>query len=153
MDPESQLLTTFITPFGQFKFLCALHGLLFISKHYNCCMDKASVTLSGYGRVVNDIVIYNSDATAHSHHVRQFLKGCTDQGKTFNPDKWQFAQTKVTLARFTLSNEGYRVKPSITEGMSNFPAPANCTDLHSFIRLANELSASTDSIVTMLSPL
>ena len=34
LDADSQLLTTFITPFGRFKYLCAPYSIS-ISKHYN----------------------------------------------------------------------------------------------------------------------
>ena len=61
LDESSQLLTTFITPFGRFKFLRAPYGILSISEHYNRRMDKAFTGLSGYRRVVNDVVIYDSD--------------------------------------------------------------------------------------------
>ena len=48
MDLESQLLTTFITRFGRFRFLHAPYGLLSIFEHYNCMIDEAIVGLSGY---------------------------------------------------------------------------------------------------------
>ena len=56
LDEESQPLTTFITPFGRFKY-----GISSISEHYNRRMDEAFAGLSGYRRVVDDVVIYDSD--------------------------------------------------------------------------------------------
>ena len=38
LDPESQLLTTFITPHGRFKYRRAPYGISSISEHYNCRM-------------------------------------------------------------------------------------------------------------------
>ena len=38
LDEASQLLTTFITPFGCFKYLRAQYGLSPISEHYDWCM-------------------------------------------------------------------------------------------------------------------
>ena len=57
IDQASQDLTTFITPFGRFKFLHALYGL---SEHYNRRMDEIFVGLPGFRRVVDDIVIYDT---------------------------------------------------------------------------------------------
>lgn len=48
LEEESQLLTTFITPFGRFKFLRAPYGISSISEHYNRIMDEAFSGLSGY---------------------------------------------------------------------------------------------------------
>ena len=74
LDEESQLLTTFITPFGRFKYLRAPYGISSISEHYNRRMDEAFAGLSGYRCVVDDVVIYDSDETKHATHVRQFLQ-------------------------------------------------------------------------------
>ena len=61
LDEESQVLTTFITPFGHYKYLRALYGLSSIAEHYNCCMAEAFEGLKGLRRVVDDIVIYDKD--------------------------------------------------------------------------------------------
>ena len=41
LDKQSQLLTTFMTPFGRYKFLRAPFGICSISEHYNRQMDEA----------------------------------------------------------------------------------------------------------------
>ena len=74
LDEETQLLTTFITLFGRFKYLRALYGISSISEHYNCRMDEAFAGLSGYRCIVDDVVIYDNDPTLHTDHVRQFLQ-------------------------------------------------------------------------------
>ena len=73
LDAESRLLTTFITPFGRFMYLRAPYGISSISEHYKRSMAEAFTGLSGFRRIVDDIVIYDSNATQHAHHVRTFL--------------------------------------------------------------------------------
>lgn len=75
LDEESQLLTTFITPFGRFKYLRAPYGISSISEQYNRRMDEAFAGLTVYRRIVDDVVIYDSDMTQHTDHVRQFCNG------------------------------------------------------------------------------
>ena len=55
MDEPSQLLTTFITPFGRFKYRQAPYGLSSIVEHYNRRMADAFDGLSGFRRIVDDI--------------------------------------------------------------------------------------------------
>ena len=74
LDEESQPLMTFITPFGRFKYLRAPYGISSISEHYNRWMDEAFTGLSRYRRIVDDVVIYDSDPSQHIDHVRQFLQ-------------------------------------------------------------------------------
>ena len=76
MDEPSQLLTTFITPFGHFKYRRAPYGLSSIVEHYNRRMADAFEGLSGFRRIVDDIIIYDKDETSHIKHVQQFLQRC-----------------------------------------------------------------------------
>lgn len=153
LDEDSQLLTTFITPYGRFKYLRAPYGISSISEHYNRRMDEAFAGLLGYRRIVDDVVIYDSNEDEHADHVRQFLQRCTDKKIALNKEKCAFSQEEVTFAGFTLSANGYSVDKSIIAAISKFPTPANRTDLRSFFGLVNQLSASTPTIAGLLAPL
>ena len=153
LDQESQLLTTFITPFGRFKYMHAPYGISSISEHYDRRMYEAFEGLSGFHRIVDDIVIYDSDVTQHASHVREFLQRCAEKKITLDLDKCKFCESSVTFAGFQLSATCYQVDHTIIDAISKFPTPANCTDLRSFFGLVNQLSASTNTISTLLTPL
>ena len=59
------------------KFLEAPYGMSSISEHYKRWMDEAFTGLSGYCRIVDDVVIYDVKPAHHADHVRQFLQHCT----------------------------------------------------------------------------
>ena len=153
LDEESQVLTTFITPFGRFKYLRAPYGLSSIAEHYNRRMAQAFEGLLGFRRIVDDVVIYDKDAATHEDHVKQFIQRCQDRGISLNKDKWKYCQSKVTFAGFQLSSEGYKVDTSITAAISKFPVPASRTDLRSFCGLVNQLASGTALIAELMSPL
>ena len=153
LDQESQILTTFIMPFGRYKYLRAPYGISSISEHYNRRMAEAFAGLTGFRRVVDDIIIYDNDEQQHATHVRQFLQRCTDKHIALNLEKCKFSQQEVTFAGFILSAQGYRVDNSITDAISQFPTPANRTELRSFFGLVNQLSSSTNAVATLLTPL
>jgi len=90
LDTESQFLMTFIIPFGDFKYLHAPYGISSISEHYDHRMAEAFTGLTGFHRIVDDIVIYDSDASTHTEHVRTFLKRCADKNITLNLAKRKF---------------------------------------------------------------
>ncbi len=113
-------------------------------------MDEAFSGLTEYRCIVDDVVIYDSDAAKHTDHVWQFLQRCSEKKITLNTDKWHFAQAKVG---FTVSADGYCIYQSITDAISSFPTPANRTDLRAFFGLANQLSASTAAVAGLLAPL
>ena len=149
----SQLMTTFITPFGCFKYCWAPYGLSSIAEHYNRRMADAFQGLTGFRRTVDDIIIYDKDKSTHKEHVRQLLSHCQDKKIILNRDKCKFFQTEVSFAGFHLSTEGYRIDPAITDAITKFPAPTTRTDLKSFFGLANQLTAGTDKIAKLLEPL
>ena len=116
-------------------------------------MDEAFAGLTGYRRIVDDIVIYDSDEAQHTDHVRQFLHWCSERKITLNTEKWLFAKTEVNFAGFHLSAAGYRVDDSITEAILKFPIPTSRSDLRSFVGLVNQLSSRTPTVAGLLAPL
>lgn len=109
--------------------------------------------LTGFRRVVDDVIIYDKDSESHVGHVKQFLQRCQERWISINKDKWAFCRTRVRFAGFQVSSQGYRIDSSITEALASFPTPANRTDLRSFFGLANQLSSCTDIVVQLLLPL
>ena len=98
-------------------------------------MDEAIKGLSGFCRIVDDVVIYDSDAVQHANHVRKFLQRCNEFKITLNASKFRYAQSEVQFAGFVLSADGYQIDPVITVAIKCFPTPTNRTDLHSFLTL------------------
>ena len=115
-------------------------------------MYEAFEGLSGFHRIVDDIVIYDSDVTQHASLSENFYKDVLRK-ITLNLDKYKFCESSVTYAGFQLSATGYQVDHTIIDAISKFPTPTNRTDLQSFFGLDNQLSASTNTISTLLTPL
>ena len=118
LDQESQPFTTFITPFGRFKYLRA-------SEHYNCPMTEAFRGLSRFWCIDDDIVIYDSNVADHLIHVKKFLQRCVDRNIALNIQKCKFFQATVTFAGFQLSAEGYQIDQIIMRAISSYPTPTN----------------------------
>ena len=143
LDEESQMLTTFITPFGQFKYLRAPYRISSISEHYNRHMDEAFTDMHNFRKMVDDVVVFDEDKLQHIEHVRQFLRRCEEKGISLNRDKLKFCLMEVPFAGFNLSPGGYAISSDITDVISKFPTPSSRTDLKSFFGLTNQLSSST----------
>jgi len=153
LDEESQLYTTFITPFGRFMYLRAPYSLSSITEHYNRRMAEAFEGLLAFRRVVDDIVIYDKDKESHITHVKQILQRCQDRQISLDHDKCTFCQTTITFAGFKLSPEGYCIDSSVTDAVCSFPVPSGRSELRSFFGLVNQLSSCTDTIAALLGPL
>ena len=116
-------------------------------------MAEAFRGLSGFQRIVDDFVIYDSNASTHEQDVKQFLQCCANFNISLNIEKCQFFQQQVTFAGFQVSAEGYQVDPSITTAITNYLTPTNRTELRSLLGLVNQLSSSTNTLATLLDPI
>jgi transposase InsO family protein len=153
LDPASQLLTTFITPFGRYKYLRGPFGVSSISEHYDRRMYEALDGIEQHRRIVDDVLIYDVNKDVHVRHVREVLQRCADKGISLCKEKFQFCESALEFAGFIVSQHGYEVSPSITKAITNFPPPSSRTDLRSFFGLVNQLSGSTDAVARVLAPL
>ena len=153
LDEESQLLTTFITPFGRYKYLRALYGICSISEHYNRRMDEAMAGLTQYSKVVDDVCVFDRSFADHVAHVRQFLQRCADRGISLNRDKFRFGQEEVLFAGYVLSSLGYSPDPKLLSAITDFPTPESVTDLRSFLGMVTQLSAFCSDIADCTHPL
>ena len=152
LDVTSQLLTTFITPFGRYKFLRTPFGICSISEHYNRRMDETFSGLKNYRKVVDDVLIFDCDFDSHITRIRQFLKCCEELQISLKRKKIKFACTSVNFAGYDISLVGYKRDASLIKGISNFPTPQSITDLRSCFGLVNQLPGSSKSIATCLAP-
>ena len=153
LDDASQLLTTFITPFGRYKFLRAPFGICSISEHYNRRMDEAFSGLTNYRKVVDDVLIFDCNFDSHLSRVRRFLKRCEELHISLKKEKFKFARASVKFAGYEVSQDGYKLDASLMKAISDFPTPQNITDLRSFFGLVNQLSGCSKSIASSLAPL
>lgn len=153
LKKQSQLLTTFTTPFGRYAYLRAPYGVTSISEHYNRRLDEAFEGLNGYRKVVDDVIIFSRTLEDHILDVRAFLTRCQEKGISLNLAKLQLAQRSVRFAGFIVSQDGYHPDPQLTRAISEFPTPHNITDLRSFFGLVNQVASFMEEVSELLSAL
>lgn len=105
-----------------------------VTHHFHYAIWPIQVSADPLWHFIHDVVIYASDSTQHVKHVREFLQRCAERKIILNPDKWEYAQSKVTFAGFNLSKDGYSIDSPIA--IARFPTPSNHTDLRAFFWIA-----------------
>ena len=98
LHPDSQHLTTFMTPWGRYKFLRAPMGLCSSGDEYNRRADMAFAQVTNTVRVVDDILRFDSNFVDHVKGVRAVLTAARNAGITLSPKKFKFAQQTVQWA-------------------------------------------------------
>ncbi|XP_050705846.1 uncharacterized protein LOC126991139 [Eriocheir sinensis] len=104
-------------------------------------------------KVVDDVLVYGEDYLQHLHHVNTVLARCRASGITLNAEKFILAAPAVKFCGFVLSANGIDADPEKVRAITDFPTPANITDLRSFMGLVNQLTEFTPEISAAAQPL
>ena len=98
-------LTTFITPFGRFRYTRAPQGFLSSGDGYN---RRFAAILEGFQqmeRCIDDTIFYDDTLEGHWWRTIDFLIRVRSSGIVLNPEKFQFSQKEVAFAGFKVSSE------------------------------------------------
>ena len=89
---EDRHLTTFITPFGRWRYTRAPQGYLSSGDGYNRRFDSILSDFERKERCVDDTIFYDTDLEGHWWRAIDFLIICGRAGIVINPAKFQFCK-------------------------------------------------------------
>ena len=150
---ESRCFTTFITPWGRFRYCRAPMGLVSSGDEFCRRVDKALDGINQYVKVVDDILTWDKDLQVHLQRLNDILTSCRNHGITLNAAKFVIGAPSVTFCGYKLSCQGIEADEEKVAAIKNFPTPTNLTDLRSFIGLVNQLADFTPAISTSMTSL
>ena len=153
LHEDSRDLTTFLTPWGRFRYKRAPMGFISTGDSYNFRGDLAIDGLERTHKVVDDVLIASRTYEEHIRDVRAFLNRCAEHGITLNPKKFKFAQPSVKFAGYVLSAKGTEADPSKVKAIAEFATPTNITELRSFMGMVNQLASFSPHISATATPL
>ena len=133
-------LTTFITPWGLFRYKRAPQGFLSSGDGFNRRFDDIAAHIVRMERCVDDSLLHDNDLEEHWWRVIEFLELTGKTGIVINPEKFQFAQPTVDFAGFRISNNSVEPLPKYIDAIREFPKPENITDIRSWFGLVNQVS-------------
>jgi len=147
-------LTTFITPFGRWRYKRAPQGFVSSGDGYNRRFDAILSDFLRHERCVDDIIHYDEDLEAHWWRTIDLLVALNQAGIVLNPKKFCFAKKDVNFAGFRITNEVIEPLPKYLDAIRQFPAPKSTTDVRSWFGLVNQVShyAQLREIMTPFKP-
>ena len=144
-------LTTFMTPWGQYRFLRNPQGLISAGDEFNRRTDCAFEQVPNFAKIVDDCLAYDANFGSHAEHVRQVLTCARQHGITISPKKFEFGVRKVDFCGFHITEEGFTVDDDKIAAINDFPMPTNRTDLRSFMGLVNQFGEFTPRLADVTS--
>ena len=151
LDDESSKLTTFGTPFGQYRYLRMPMGALLSSDIYQYKVDGHLDGIKNCMAITDNIIMFGfkEDGSDHDNTVRKVLDKARSIGMWFNPTKCQLKQKQVKFFGLILTRD--RVIPDLfkIEALKKLPEPKDEKLLQCFLGMVNYLSRFDPNMTNM----
>ena len=155
LEPQSQPLTAFSTPFGLFEWTVMPFGIrngpaAFCQKvvpAFQDFVDEGVLTL-----FIDDFLIH-TDEDGHWVVVRRILERCRAKGLVLGRNKCEFGKKEVEFIGRIIGQGTVRPQASKVAVLKNFPLPRTGKDLQRFMGFANYLQSFIPQFVELAAPL
>ncbi len=137
---EDKHLTTFITPWGRYRYCNAPQGYIASGDGYTRRFDEIVSDVPDKTKCVDDTLLWTDSIEESFFQACNWLDICGKHGITLNPDKFVFAQDTVEFAGFEITNDSVRPCRKYLQAILDFPTPKNITDMRSWFGLINQVS-------------
>lgn len=151
LDKESCSLTTFITPWGRFRYCRTPMGHCSAGDTYTKRFDDAIQGTARKHKCVDDTLLYDSSIEAAFCYAYGFLSTCKAKGITLKPEKFQFARREVDFVGFHLGWDEYKTTDERLAAIRNYSMPGkpSITDIKSWYGFVNQLAPFFATAPTM----
>ena len=140
LHEDSQLLTTFRTPFGRYCWKRLPFGLNVSQDIFQARMDMIVEGLEGVANIADDVGIAGTDDKDHNNKLIQFMNRAQVSGLCFNSKKCNIATSEISFFGNIYSKDGLRPDPTKVKDLQNMPSPTSKEDLQRFLGLMTYLS-------------
>ena len=159
LDEESSKLTTFLTPFGRYRYVRLPFGLCVSSEIFQKKLQAALEGLENTICIADDIVIYGvgkdkEEATKdHDKKMRMFLERCRNKGIRLNKKKTELRKSEIKFLGHTLTSEGLKADPDKIKAIVEMEAPKNVQEVQRFNGMVNYLARFVPHMSQTIEPL
>ena len=124
---RSQLLITFITPWGRYCILRLPYGITTGSEQFQRSRMH-----------IDDILIHGRNQEEHDQRLHAVLNKLKEAHITLNPEKCEFSKTSIKILCHIVSSEGIKPDPEKIKSILNSPLPKNVAEIRSLLAMVNQ---------------
>ncbi|UYV69971.1 K02A2.6-like, partial [Cordylochernes scorpioides] len=153
LSPDCQHLTTFITPFGRYKYYRMPFGISLAPEYFQKVMSIILQGMDGVMCYLDDILIFASDSKTHDRILRLVLRKLKEAKVTLNKAKCVFGVPRINFLGHILDEDGIRPDPAKFEAVAKMPAPTDVHGVKRFIGMVNHLGRFVENLYEIVAPL
>ncbi|UYV66095.1 K02A2.6-like [Cordylochernes scorpioides] len=151
LSPDCQHLTTFITPFGRYKFCRIPFGISLAPEYFQRVMSIILQGMNGVMCYLDDILIFASDSKTHDRILRLVFRKLKEAKVTLNKAKCVFGVPRINFLGHIL--DGIRPDPAKIEAVAKMPAPTDVHGVRRFLGMVNHLGRFVENLSGIVAPL
>ena len=140
LDEDSQLLTTFRTPFGRYCWQRLPFGLSTSQDVFQARMDKIMEGLNGVVSIADDVCVHGRNAVDRDANQINLMNRAAEKGLVFSSDKCFIKQESISFYGNAYIAEGIKPDPTKVRDIQNMPALQCKEDLQRFLGMMTYLS-------------
>ena len=98
-DIKDRHLTTFITPWGRYRYCVCPQGYIAFGDAYTRRFDEIVCDVKNKNKVIGDTIMWSKSIEESFSQAAEWLDICGHNGIILNPSKFNFAKETVTFAK------------------------------------------------------
>ncbi|GFO37707.1 Pol polyprotein [Plakobranchus ocellatus] len=111
LDDKSNLLTTFNSPFGRYRFLRLPFGLKVSQDIFQQKMDQILEECPGTLGISDDICVFGATEEEHDRNLRNLMEVSKKRGLVFNKDKCHIKKDRINFYGLIWDSKGAHPDP------------------------------------------
>ncbi|XP_065176300.1 uncharacterized protein K02A2.6-like [Sycon ciliatum] len=153
LSEEASMFTTFITPFGRFKFERLPFGITSAPEIFQRRLQQLLGDIPNVAVFIDDIIVYAATMSEHDAALEAVKQRLIDAGLTLNPDKCRFRRTSLKYLGHQISDKGVNPDPAKLEAIEKLTVPSDVDELRRALGLITYLSKFLPELSTVAAPL
>ena len=133
---EDRHVTTFITPWGRFRYCTTPQGFLAAQDAYNHRFDLITRDFKNKKRCVDDTILWGDTVEENFFRTCDYLTLTVGAGIIMNPEKFLFSKKRG----FELKDDGVEPGREIPKSILEFPRPRDISGIRSWFGLVEQVA-------------
>ena len=133
LGKSSRAKTTFVTPFGKYKFLMVPFGLAQAPAYFQLLMNKVLKGLKFAMTYLDDNIIFSQDELQHLEHLEIVFSHLQEAGLKMKRSKCDFFKSEIHYLGHLISPEGISPLPNKLDSIQHMPVPNSAKEIKQFL--------------------
>ena len=135
MAEEDRKFTTFLTPWGKFRYKTCPQGFIASGDAYNARYNSIISDYKDKTKCIDDTLLWSDDLESCFFRTCEYLTLCSNAGVIFNKKKFQIGEEEVDFLGFRIGMDSIRPCPENLQAIREFPRPRDITGICSWFGL------------------